>query len=175
MSKIKDKILAAEDTNSEFDYYVGLKNKLEELSNKKDKTPEDFNEFIKLNEEIEKIEDNKLQKMEDDFLNPDKEDLEIRNKIVDREDIYNANIEYQKYLNDLQENAELFNEDELEKLKTEVAFDEYLNLSDEQKLKLFPLSFKDDELDDFDFDYSEDDRLNDLLIEEEKETIIDFD
>ena len=109
-----------------------------------------------------------LLSLENELLNDNKEP-NIR-KSLDSEDLYNHKLEYDKYIKELEENAEVFNQDELETLKTEQAFEEYLKLPEDKKRELFSLSFNDD----FDKIILDND-FNDELIFEEEDTKIDFD
>lgn len=79
----------------------------------------------------------------------------------------------------IEENDEIFSDDEKEKLKSDEAFDLYMTLTNEQKAQLFPLSnfdFSDEELAN---GYIKDDidELNDLAenFYEENDSEIDFD
>lgn len=120
---------------------------------------------------LSKEENEKLLSFENELFNDEKESNIFR-KHLDNEDMYNGKIEYDQYINELEENAEIFTEEELNKLKTEEAFEEYLKLPEDQKRELFPLSLDDE----FDKEIMRDEyeAINDLLMPEEEDTRIDF-
>lgn len=119
----------------------------------------DLNEEILSQEELDK-----LESMENDYLESTP-NINVSKKL-DNEDMYNAHREYNLYLNELEDNAELFSQEDFEKLKSEEGFQEYLKLTPEQKNELFPLS----NIEEFELDLNDD--LNNMLIEEEFETRI---
>ena len=119
----------------------------------------DLNEEILSQEELDK-----LESMENDYLESTP-NINVSKKL-DNEDMYNAHKEYNLYLNELEDNAELFSQEDFEKLKSEEGFQEYLKLTPEQKNELFPLS----NIEEFELDLNDD--LNNMLIEEEFETRI---
>lgn len=119
----------------------------------------DLNEEILSQEELDK-----LESMENDYLESTPS-INVSKKL-DNEDMYNAHREYNLYLNELEDNAELFSQEDFEKLKSEEGFQEYLKLTQEQKNELFPLS----NINEFELDLNDD--LNNMLIEEEFETRI---
>lgn len=119
----------------------------------------DLNEEILSQEELDK-----LESMENDYLESTPS-INVSKKL-DNEDMYNAHREYNLYLNELEDNAELFSQEDFEKLKSEEGFQEYLKLTPEQKNELFPLS----NINEFELDLNDD--LNNMLIEEEFETRI---
>lgn len=119
----------------------------------------DLNEEILSQEELDK-----LESMENDYLESTPS-INVSKKL-DNEDMYNAHREYNLYLNELEDNAELFSQEDFEKLKSEEGFQEYLKLTPEQKNELFPLS----NIEEFELDLNDD--LNNMLIEEEFETRI---
>lgn len=119
----------------------------------------DLNEEILSQEELDK-----LESMENDYLESTPS-INVSKKL-DNEDMYNAHREYNLYLNELEDNAELFSQEDFEKLKSEEGFQEYLKLTQEQKNELFPLS----NIEEFELDLNDD--LNNMLIEEEFETRI---
>lgn len=120
---------------------------------------------------LSKEEEEKLLSFENELFDDEKEPNIVR-KHLDNEDMYNGKIEYNQYINELEENAEIFTEEELSKLKTEEAFEEYLKLPEDKKRELFPLSLNDE----FDKEIVRDEyeTINDLLMPEEEDTRIDF-
>lgn len=119
----------------------------------------DFSDEFLSDEELDK-----LERMENDYLESTP-NINVSKKL-DNEDMYNAHKEYNLYLNELEDNAELFSQEDFEKLKSEEGFQEYLKLTPEQKNELFPLS----NIEEFELDLNDD--LNNMLIEEEFETRI---
>lgn len=91
----------------------------------------------------ELAEEKKFEELENEYLyGQSNENIDLPNQIKN-EEIYNAKNEYNEYLKFLDENVEYYNQEEIEKLKTEEAFDIYMSLTQAQKEQMFPLSFDD--------------------------------